>query len=402
MPVRGLTAYSFSSDAADEGRDPVSLQWVDNGREISVQGRGLSNQQAISMLDALRWRTDGSDGFEVASSTLPLIAEDSTANHPSTNAVIFTVTGPDGPTDANGAQPPTLSSVGNQYDTVFVGTTVFGDLTPQLLYDGTRQPDGSVRAADGAILIEPGGTIIRISSAGHLDQLLRSLRPASLNQIRDLADKASDRLINLPEVASADFTAARVVLRGGTTKTSITICLQIDQRERCRSAPGLLEVPHWENGVTIDGRWFIVGRQPAADPTPVLYPWDPNNSAMSPSATIIAPTQAHVVGSDLLWYAEVPQGIDTVGIGHLDNGTLVSITTGSPNSSGIARPNWYRQLEPARGFPTTLHPRRRGTTPAEMRRSELVTYSPSVSFCAARSVALSRAAYGLSYGYGST
>ena len=90
--------------------------------------------------------------------------------------------------------------------------------------------------------------------------------------------------------------------------------------------------------MTIDGRWFIVGRQPAADPTPVLYPWDPNNSAMSPSATIIAPTQSHVVGSDLLWYAEVPQGIDTVGIGHLDDGTLVSITTGSPNSSGIRPP----------------------------------------------------------------
>jgi hypothetical protein len=79
----------------------------------------------------------------------------------------------------------------------------------------------------------------------------------------------------------------------------------------------------------IGGQWLLVGRQPATDPSPIVYPWTPGMSSPSPAGTVIEPTGSQIVDDQLLWYAAIPAAIDAVGVGHLEGNTVV-ITSQHP------------------------------------------------------------------------
>jgi hypothetical protein len=171
-----------------------------------------------------------------------------------------------------------------------------------------------------------------------------SLRQISTADLADLVDAASHRQSQSPAVSSATFAASHIDLRGGTVEWPLSICLTIDQAERCRSAPGLKQLPRWQNGVLLGGRWYIVGRQPVGDPPPILYPWAPDLRIPLKAAGILVmkPSQSMAVGEQLLWFTEIPESVDAVQVGYVNGDDIVitQISFGSPTFSAFRRPDF--------------------------------------------------------------
>ena len=342
VTVRGVQGYLY-----DNAGDPVSLMWVEGTREISVRARGLTLEEALPMLDAMQWRADGSNSFEPTSITLPLVSEADSGKEFHADQTHFLVTHPDGLTAVPTPIDPTVNpAAAANAVLVIVGPPPLGSLAPGLMYEGERRADGSVVDSNGHFIVEPDGTIVQImggivdDDGTVADRVAGAIRPIDGAGLTALVDSANQRLGQLAEVASSASPNGRVVLRGGTAVWPVAICLVIDQVERCRSSPGLQQTSHWQTSVLIDGRWFLIGRQPAADPSPVVFPWTVDMSPRFPLGRIIEPTDAQVVGTDLLWYAEIPTDLDAVGIGYVDNGNVVSTTPiGSPRAGAARRPD---------------------------------------------------------------
>jgi hypothetical protein len=352
VTVRGVLADNFF--AAPDSPAGFSLEWVENGFVIDAAGT-IPVADAVTLLNGLQWRPESSQGFEPASSSLPLVVEDSSIHKPSTDALVFYITGPQGPADSTGA--PSLTDRVNipGEAAVIVGSAApLGALAPELVMNGVRQPDGSITVvephnnSDGdAVLlglrIEPNGTVVRFSGDQTLwPMLTTAMQPASNEQVARLAAAANQRLLQLPEIASSSTGAAQVVLRGNTATNPSTICLRIDADEQCRSTRAQQQRATWTEVVNFGPRWFIVGRQPATDPPPVAFAWRPG---YAPSANdAIQPDLAVAVGSDLLWYADVSAVPHAVASGHITaRGTAVDMI-GRPSAGAIwtgwARPPW--------------------------------------------------------------
>jgi hypothetical protein len=338
ITVRGAQGYLYSAVAPDATADPISLMWVEGTREISVRARGMTLDEAVAMLDALQWRADASSSFEPSSISLPLVTEAESGKEFRGDRTNFSITNPDGPTTVNG-------QLASDVVIVEIGAPPVGSLPPEFVYDGERRADGSVVYSRSALVVEPDGTIVQILGSASdeptlADQVIAALRPIDGADLTALVEAASGRVQQLPEVAASDFPEGRIVLRGGTAEWPLAICLVLDSAQRCRSTAGLQQMPQWQNSVLIDGRWFLVGRRPAADPSPIVFPWTPDLSAQFPQGRLIAPAQAQVVGDQLLWYAEIPDDVDAVGVGYLDNGSVVSTTAKtSPHSGAERRPD---------------------------------------------------------------
>lgn len=95
VAVRGAQGWVFNPDPSSA---EISIKWVELGRQISVQGRGMTLDEAVVALDALQWRADGAASFDQVSSPLPLIAEEASGSDFITDETTFSITDPDGPT----------------------------------------------------------------------------------------------------------------------------------------------------------------------------------------------------------------------------------------------------------------------------------------------------------------
>ena len=342
VTVRGQLGWVFN---ADPSASQILFTWVEQGREISVQGRGMSLDDAVAMLDTMQWRADGSASFEPSSTTLPLISEEASGAEFVRDQINFSITDLDGPTPVTGPLGAQVSaSDAANVIVVEVGALILGSLRPELIFGGIRRADGS--NASGTTVVEPDGTVVRILGASidddpaTTDAILHAVSPITGLELRDMINTANDRVIQQPEVMASEFPGGRIVLRGGTAEWPLAICLELVQFERCRSTAGLHQFSSWQNGVLVDGRWFIVGRQPASDPGPVVYPWTTDLALQFPKGTVYAPTQSQVVDDQLLWYAEIPPGIDAVGVGYLNGDTVVNTTpTARGLMSAIRRPD---------------------------------------------------------------
>jgi hypothetical protein len=340
VTVRGTQGWVFNPDASSGS---VSIEWVESGRQIAVQGRGVTLDEAVTALDALQWRLDGTASFEPTSSQLPLLDEASSGTDFGDDETTFSITDPDGPapvTGPLGSQDPLTAA--NDVIVVQVGASVPGALTPELVFRGKRRIDGAV-VSDG-VMVEPGGRIIHVLGGGDKlaspEAILEAVSPISGTTLRALVEDANSRVLQLPEVLSSEFPEGKVTLRGGTSDWPLAICLAIDATERCRSVAGLHQFASWENSVSINDRWFIVGRQPANDPSPAVYPWTPETPAQFHLDRVFRPIKAQLAGDQLLWLVEIPPGTDVVGVGHLHGETVISSTpSGSPSSSALRRPD---------------------------------------------------------------
>ena len=340
VTVRGAQGWVFNPDSAC---CDVSIEWVEAGQQITAQGRGMTLDAAVAMLDAMQWRADNTGSLEPSTSTLPLISEEDSGTEFGGDETTFSISDPDGPAPVTGPlSTPVDSTVAANIVTVQVGPTVLA-LHPELLFRGERRVDGSVLS--GGIVVEPDGSIVRVlggDESTKTTSIIAALRPVSGVDLANLVDTANERVLRLPEVGAAEFAGSRVVLRGGTTDWPLAICLAIDQVERCRSTAGLHQFSSWQNSVLIAGQWFLVGRQPATDPSPIVYPWTPGMSSPFPAGTVIEPTGSHIVGDQLLWYAAIPAAIAAVGVGHLEGNTVVITsqhpTLASPNGPAFRRP----------------------------------------------------------------
>ena len=56
VSVRGQLGWVFNPDPS---ANQLTFTWVEQGREINVEGRGMSLDEAVAMLDAMQWRADG-------------------------------------------------------------------------------------------------------------------------------------------------------------------------------------------------------------------------------------------------------------------------------------------------------------------------------------------------------
>ena len=352
VTVRGVAADNFF--ASPDSPDGTSLEWVENGFVIEATGT-IPVADAVTLLDGLRWRAEPSQGFDPASSNLPLVVEESSIDKPWSDAVVFYITGPQGPADTTAS--PSLTDridVPGEAAMIVGDAPSLGALTPELVMNGVREPDGSITVVDPhdssnstpvqlGIRIEPDGTVVRFSGDQALwPTLTAALRPATNDQLAGLAGAANQRLLRLPPVASTSDGVAQVVLRGRVATNPSTICLRIAADEQCRSARAQQQMKTWTEVVEIGTRWFIVGRQPATDPPPVAFAWQPGNRPTADDA--IQPDLTAVVGDDLLWYTEVSGTPHAVGSGHITaQGTTVDML-GRPSTgavwTGWARPPW--------------------------------------------------------------
>ena len=342
VTVRGAQGWVFNPDSTC---CDVSIEWVESGQQVSAQGRGMTLDAAVAMLDAMQWRADDSGSFQPSTSTLPLISEEASGTEFGGDETTFSISDPDGPAPVTGPRSTSVdSAVATDIVMVQVGATVLGTLHPELLFSGERRADGSV--VSGGIVVEPDGSIVRVlggDESATTTSIVAALRPVSGVDLANLVDAANERVLRLPEVGAAEFVGSRVVFRGGTTDWPLAICLAIDQVERCRSTAGLHQFASWQNSVLIGGQWFLVGRQPATDPSPIVYPWTPGMSSPFPAGTVIEPTGSQIVGDQLLWYAAIPAPIHAVGVGHLEGNTVV-ITSQHPiptwpNGPAFRRPD---------------------------------------------------------------
>ena len=343
ITVRGVSADNFRG--SDESATDTSLEWEEEGRVVTATG-GMKLDDAITLLNGLRWRPDGLDGFDPASSVIPLITEQSSINAPAGHALVLYITSQNGPITIGSTTSPTDAVNVPGEAAVIVGDTspVIGALMPELVATGTRQPDGSVATVGGSMLVEPDDTVIRFNGDQALrPTVLNSLEPTTVAKLGEVASLSNTRQLQLPVVAATTPGPTQLLLRGGTTDDPVSLCLRTDNDEQCRSSRAQRQMTKWTEVVRIGTRWFILGRQPATDPPPVAYRWQPNG-ADATLADVIQPDLTDVVGTDTLWYAELPPDLDAVGSGHITNqGVLVDLIgrpSGGIISTGWSRPPW--------------------------------------------------------------
>jgi hypothetical protein len=350
VTVRGLEADNLFG-FPDSPREGTSVEWVENGFVIEATGT-IPLEEAVTLLNGLQWRPEPSQGFDPTTSNLELVDEESSIGKTWTDAVVFYITGPQGPADTSGS--PSLTDRINVPDeaTIAISNTPLRTLTPELTMYGEREPDGSINVLDTAetmdgdvvgsgTRIEPDGTVVQIIADQTLwPTLTEALEPATTVQLAELAVAANRRLLQLPEIASSGAGVAQVVLRGNIATYPSTICLRIDGDEQCRSSRAQQQTKIWTEVVEIGTRWFIVGRQPATDPPPVAFAWKPGPAPTADDAT--QPDLTTVVGDDLLWYAQLPPSPHAVASGHVTAQGAVVDMLGRPNSgalwSGWSRP----------------------------------------------------------------
>jgi hypothetical protein len=351
--VRGLEADNLLSfpGSPEEG---TSLEWVENGFVIEATGT-MPLEDAVTLLNGLQWRAEPSQGFDPSTSSVPLVDEESSVGKPWSDAVVLYVTGPQGPADTTGSPSLTERILVPGEATIAISNTPQRTLTPELTMYGERQLDGSIsllggstETADGDVVvsgtrIEPDGTVVQITAEQTLwPTLADAMEPATAVQLAGLVFDANQRLLQLPEIASTGAGVAQVVLRGNNATNPSTICLRIAGDEQCRSSRAQQQRPNWTEVVEVGKRWFVIGRQPATDPPPVAFAWQPGPAPTADDA--IQPDLTAVVGDDLLWYARLPASPRAVASGHITAQGAVVDMLGRPNSgalwSGWARPPW--------------------------------------------------------------
>jgi|CXWL01.1.fsa_nt_gi hypothetical protein len=323
----------------------VMLRWVEQGRQIDVEAQGLSQAEVISMLDGLEWRADSADGFLPSSSPLDLalIAEDSSEAHSSWPVTTYIITEGSGPSDdelMNGAVAM-----------VTIGPQRFVSLPPWQIMQGVRQADGSIVVGRGdtwAEVIRPDGLQIQVHTQQRssealpdpalVTRILESLQPTDGTTAVQLQTAMSQRLEQAPPVKTVGFGDATIQLRGGTVAVPQSLCLTFTDATTCRAVnPAVPPNTSALRSMIVDGRWFVIGFQPAAEPAPGLYEWSPNLPDVVPADVRVVHVSTLTDEARTYWMAEIPTGIDNVGFGEI--GTDGSLTTGFPLSeSGLRRP----------------------------------------------------------------
>jgi hypothetical protein len=321
--VRGVNAAVGPSK--DAGAAPTEIAWIEANVEVRVTIRGMSVDQAVATLDALRARTDNLlEGFDPASAPpdRQLLGEQIGANNDKPRSVHAQFDyAKDEPTA--GATP----SFSVRTDTAHAYPGYL-----RVWIAGSRAEDGAAVEFDpgfGAVVAWPDGRqsealIGAVSDAGELERIARSVKLVDVDHVNALYDGIQARLARLPLLSAVDLPSGRLELRGNGEPS--TVCLRLASSRLACANPWTTPLTSpptptgFTGGVTVDGQWLVF----TAAKAPVSME-RPRDVARPPSEVDLKPERA-TAGEWQLALVAVPNDLDTV---------QVSVSTGANTTSGV-------------------------------------------------------------------
>jgi hypothetical protein len=245
--------------------------WVEGDTLVNAIFRGVTQDQAVTMLDALRPRSaDLFDGFDPASAPVGFgklgerLGADTKAAGVEARFEYSSV---------GGAAPPSRSAdmeVTTQTDASYPGYF-------RVWIGGRRGADGAVTEPDAFDVYHlltvawPDGRSVMVQSTSSdtatLERVARSVESTTADEARALLQPQYAQLSSLPLVGSAALAAAHVELHSDGEVRAL--CLTVGAADPvCRTNVQLPPTADVISGsLLLDGKWFVVAAGPNYPPT---------------------------------------------------------------------------------------------------------------------------------------
>lgn len=236
-----------------------ALHWQEGDMSATVAFRGMTPEQAVAAVDALRERPGGGVGFDApADGSLTLLDE---ALDPVPPAVVATF-GYASEAPIGQAPDQQVSLRASQA----VGRTTSAYL--KTWFVGERSDDGVVVAhlpeVNHVDLVQPDGQAVGLDawpgsgvSQQVLEQLARSVRPSTVDQLGDLWSEVNDRVASLPVIASVELPSGTIEVHGldGSPRA---VCLRLAVGTSCPALPAASgEGNRLVTSLDVDGIWYV-------------------------------------------------------------------------------------------------------------------------------------------------
>lgn len=270
VAVRGTTSSAPGDLVMPEEDMGDAIRWDERGVSITALYRGVSQDEAIAMLDALAWRSDDPrDGFAPPADTAwPLRAEAVSRDTTDHSASLLyrraaTAAGPFDGSDALRVHTTSSSSVSASYlETWYLEGE--GDGTAPIVTSPDGAPSVDVDWPDGRSVTVEGPTDGESAlGADVLERIAESVTPSDDDGIAALRTSLESRLAALTPVATADTSIGAIDVRddGGFLR----LCLHpadgtapncdTEATTIAGSLPEGLEMASAE--WTVDGTWYV-------------------------------------------------------------------------------------------------------------------------------------------------
>jgi hypothetical protein len=270
VTIRGQDGRAAPS--VDTRQTVDTFQWHEQDTAITAYVKGLSRDEALAELEALRWRTDqAGDGFEPpADGSLPLRGEWGTGPEPNHHAEFLYSQGV--PT-AN----PANAGPGVRISTSTTGGTL--GYIDEWFWRGPDAPgagEGPIRLydpeADEFRIFWPDGREVYIStvtpsssdvgpSRETLERIADSLTVVGETELAMLRDGAAAQVGALPTLASAETGVGSLEVHGDGAFHVACLRVSGGQALRCGqpqvTEPGARGTPVLLDGWAIDGTWYV-------------------------------------------------------------------------------------------------------------------------------------------------
>jgi hypothetical protein len=309
--VRGAPARL--GEPKDAASASGQLDWVEGNAAITAIFRGISANEAISVIGSFHARSANLlDGFDPASAPAGygLLGETQPTHGVNNVTATFEYTDLEVRTQTHAGYPGYLRTwIGGAKSDA--GVIVEPDAYADYHLVTLTWPDGHSVTVQGTNTDPPT-----------LERIARGIEQASPAQVATLLDQLNARLAGLPLLGSVTLPAGRVELRGDAPH--VAVCLN---GLVCHTNVALLAPTNGVAGSVLDNdEWLVLAAAPNAEPTVS------SGRGGFGSGSLPLPAQAATIDGWHIAVVPVPSGTDTVSI---------SIPTGPNQSAGtsLTRPD---------------------------------------------------------------